>query len=85
MIVKMYTAAWCGDCRAARRFLDSHGIAFTEINVDTDPAAAAEVVSHAGKRAIPQMVIDGVWFQPYKPGRGLLLDELRERLGIARG
>lgn len=80
----MYTAAWCGDCRAARKFLDTHGIEFTEINVDTDPEAAAEVVRRAGKRAIPQLVIDGVWFQPYKPGRGLLLDELHERLGIPR-
>jgi glutaredoxin len=85
MKVEMYTAAWCGDCRAARKFLDSHGIEFTEINVDTDPEAAAEVVRHAGKRAIPQLVIDGVWFQPYKPGCGLLVDELHERLGISRG
>jgi glutaredoxin len=84
MLVQMYTAAWCGDCRAARKFLDTHGIEFTEINVDTDPEAAAEVVRRAGKRAIPQLVIDGVWFQPYKPGRGLLLDELHERLGIPR-
>jgi hypothetical protein len=37
-----------------------------------------------GKRAIPQLVIDGEWFQPYKAGRGLLLDELCKRLGIAR-
>ncbi len=81
----MYSAAWCGDCRAARKFLDSHGIEFTEINVDTDPDAAAEVVRQVGKRAIPQLVIDGEWFQPYKPGRGLLLDELHERLGISRG
>ncbi len=80
----MYTAALCGDCRAARKFLDSHGIEFTEINVDTDPEAAADVVRHAGKRAIPQLVIDGEWFQPYKPGRGLLLDELHQRLGIPR-
>ena len=58
---------------------------FTEINVDTDPDAAAEVVRQVGKRAIPQLVIDGEWFQPYKPGRGLLLDELCERLGIPRG
>jgi glutaredoxin len=84
MKVQMYTAAWCGDCRAARKFLDSHGIEFTEISVDTDPEAAAEVVRHAGKRAIPQLVIDGEWFQPYKPGRGLLLDELHQRLGIPR-
>ncbi|MGP8271893.1 MAG: glutaredoxin family protein [Terracidiphilus sp.] len=85
MNVQMYSAAWCGDCRAARKFLDSHGIEFTEINVDTDPDAAAEVVRQVGKRAIPQLVIDGEWFQPYKPGRGLLLDELHERLGISRG
>ena len=39
---------------------------------------------HVGKRAIPQLVIDGEWFQPYKPGRGLLYDELYLRLGIPR-
>jgi hypothetical protein len=27
-------------------------------------------------------VIDGEWFQPYKPGRGLLYDELYQKLGI---
>jgi mycoredoxin len=32
---------------------------------------------------IPQLVIDGEWFQPYKPGQGLLVDELSQRLGIA--
>ncbi len=62
-----------------------NGIPYSEINVDADPAASAEVVRHVGKRAIPQLVIDGEWFQPYKPGRGLLYDELRQRLGIPRG
>lgn len=81
----MYTAAWCRDCRAAKQFLESHGIAYTEINVDEDAAASAELVRHAGKRAIPQLVIDGVWFQPYKPGRGLLYDELHAKLRIPRG
>ncbi|MGB6975331.1 MAG: glutaredoxin domain-containing protein [Terracidiphilus sp.] len=85
MKVEMYTAAWCRDCRAAKQFLESHGIAYTEINVDEDAAASAELVRHAGKRAIPQLVIDGVWFQPYKPGRGLLYDELHAKLRIPRG
>ena len=53
-------------------------------NVDADPAASAEVLRHVGKRAIPQLVIDGEWFQPYKPGRGLLYDELYARLRIQR-
>ncbi|MGA2730332.1 MAG: glutaredoxin family protein [Terracidiphilus sp.] len=84
MVVQVYTAAWCRDCRAAKQFLDSHGIPYTEINVDENPAASNELIRHVGKRAIPQLVIDGVWFQPYKPGRGLLYDELEQRLGISR-
>jgi len=84
MVVQVYTAAWCRDCRAAKQFLYSHGIPYTEINVDENPAASNELIRHVGKRAIPQLVIDGVWFQPYKPGRGLLYDELEQRLGISR-
>lgn len=83
MNVKMYSARWCRDCRAAKQFLDVHGIAYEEIDVDANPAASDEVFHHVGKRAIPQLVIDGEWFQPYAPGRGLLLDELNQRFGIA--
>ena len=84
MTVQVYTTTWCRDCRAAKQFLETHGIAYTEINVDADPAASAEVLAHVGKRAVPQLVIDGEWFQPYKPGRGLLIEELQTRLGIPR-
>ncbi len=84
MTIQVYTAAWCRDCLTAKRFLDSHGLAYTEIDVDADPSASAEVMRHVGKRAVPQLVIDGEWFQPYKPGRGLLYDELHQRLGIPR-
>jgi glutaredoxin len=82
MNVKVYAARWCRDCRAAKQFLDEHGIEYTEIDVDRDPAASAEVVRRVGKRAIPQLVIDGEWFQPYKPGQGLLIDELNRRFGL---
>ena len=84
MTVQVYTTAWCRDCRAAKQFMDSHGVPYTEINIDADPAASAEVVSRVGKRAIPQLVIDGEWFQPYRPGCGLLYEELYQRLGICR-
>ncbi len=84
MNVQVYTASWCRDCRAAKQFLDSNGIPYTEIDVDANPDASDELIRHVGKRAIPQMVIDGEWFQPYKPGRGLLFDELRQRLQIPR-
>jgi glutaredoxin len=85
MNVQVYATSWCRDCRQAKQFLDSHGIVYTEIDVDRDAAASAEVLRHVGKRAVPQLVIDGEWFQPYKPGRGLLLDELHQKLGIPRG
>jgi glutaredoxin len=84
MVVQVYTAAWCRDCRAAKQFLESHGIQYTEINVDTDLAASNEILSRVGKRAVPQLVIDGEWFQPYTPGKGLLIEELERRLGISR-
>ncbi len=82
MKVQVYATAWCPDCRAAKQFLNSHGIEYTTIDVDADPAASAEVLRQVGKRAVPQLVIDGEWFQPYRPGRGLLYDELYRRLGI---
>jgi glutaredoxin len=84
MVVQMYSTAWCRDCRATKSFLDEHGISYTEIDIDSNPAAAEEVVRQVGKRAIPQLVIDGEWFQPYAPGQGLLYDELYERLQISR-
>ena len=82
MQVLMYSAPWCRDCRETKRYLDRHGIAFTEIDIEADPAASNEVLRHVGKRAIPQLVLDGEWFQPYKPGRGILYDELDAKFGI---
>jgi glutaredoxin len=84
MNVVMYGVKWCPDCRRAREFLAKNNVEYTEIDVDADKAASDEVVARVGKRAVPQLVIDGEWFQPYKPGRGLLVDELHERLGIPR-
>jgi glutaredoxin len=84
MTVQLYTTNWCRDCRAAKQFLKAHGIPYTEIDVDANPAASAELIERVGKRAVPQLVIDGEWFQPYTPGRGLLVEELERRLHIAR-
>jgi mycoredoxin len=84
MTVQLYATNWCRDCRAAKQFLNAHGIPYTEVDVDANPAASAEVIEHVGKRAVPQLVINGEWFQPYTPGRGLLVEELERRLGIPR-
>ena len=83
MQVLVYSAPWCADCREAKRFLDKHNVPYEEINIETTPGAAAEVIQITGKRAIPQFVIDGKWMQPYRPGQGFLYEEMRRLLGIA--
>jgi mycoredoxin len=57
MDLVLYSAAWCRDCREAKRFLQKHKLAFTEIDIETTPGASEEVLRHVGKRAIPQFVI----------------------------
>ncbi len=78
----VYTTSWCGDCREAKRFLAKHNITYTEINIETTPGAAEEVIRRTGKRAIPQFVIDGEWVQPYDPREGFLYEEMAKRLGV---
>jgi mycoredoxin len=82
MQMLVYSASWCRDCREAKRFLDQHKIAYTEIDIEVTPGAAAELIRQVGKRAIPQFVINGEWVQPYRPGRGFLYKEMTERLGL---
>ncbi len=65
-----------------KRFLATHNIPYKEIDIETTPGAAEEVIRATGKRAIPQFVIDGRWVQPYRPGKGFLYEEMSERLGI---
>jgi mycoredoxin len=82
MQVTVYSSLWCPDCREAKRFLQQHNIAFQEIDIETTPGAADEVVKRTGKRAIPQFVIDGEWIQPYREGEGFLYEEMSKRLGV---
>jgi mycoredoxin len=85
MQVLVYSAAWCRDCRVAKRFLDEHNIAYTEIDIEANPEAAEEVFRNVGKRAIPQFVVDGQWIQPYRPGRGFLYEEMTEFFRLTPG
>jgi mycoredoxin len=84
MTLIVYSASWCSDCREAKRFLQRYNIPHTEIDIETTPGAAQEVIANTGKRAIPQFVIDGKWVQPYQPGYGFLYEEMAALLGIAQ-
>lgn len=82
MALTVYSASWCRDCREAKRFLNQHNIPYTEIDIESTPGAADEVLANVGKRAIPQFVLDGKWIQPYRPGRGFLHDEMSLLFGV---
>jgi mycoredoxin len=82
MDLTVYTAAWCRDCREAKRFLATHNIPYTEVDIETTPGAAETVLTNVGKRAIPQFVLNGRWVQPYRPGEGFLHDEMAELFGV---
>jgi glutaredoxin len=79
----LYSAAWCRDCREAKRFLAQHSIPYQEIDIENTPGAAEQVIANVGKRAIPQFVLDGKWIQPYRPGQGFLHDEMSALFGVA--
>ncbi len=78
----VYSAPWCHDCREAKAFLNKHHVLYKEVNIETTPGAAEEVIRKTGKRAIPQFVINGQWVQPYRPGEGFLYEEMRQLLGV---
>ncbi|HTY84247.1 MAG TPA: glutaredoxin family protein [Silvibacterium sp.] len=78
----VYSSLWCPDCREAKRFLAKHNIPYQDIDIETTPGAAEEIIKRTGKRAIPQFVIDGEWVQPYRPGEGFLYHEMAARLGV---
>jgi mycoredoxin len=54
--VTMYSTTWCGYCRRLKVQMDAAGIAYDEVNIERD-AAAAEFVQNAngGNRTVPTL------------------------------
>jgi mycoredoxin len=61
-MLTMYSTTWCGYCMRLKRMLDREGIAYTEVNIEEDPAAAELVMNvNGGNRTVPTVVFpDGV-------------------------
>ena len=52
--IKMYGAAWCGDCRRSKAYLDSHNVEYNYIDVEADESASDKVIEiNGGQRSIP--------------------------------
>ena len=73
----MYCTPWCSTCRQARAYLAQNGIAYTEIDISKDRAAAARVRGWAnGNETTPTFDIDGTIVVDFDQAR------LRATLGM---
>jgi len=53
----MYSTAWCGYCHRLKRQLKQEGIAFTEVDIESDPNAASVVEQvNRGNQTVPTLV-----------------------------
>jgi mycoredoxin len=58
--IRIYTTAWCPDCRQAKKFLRAHDLAFEEIDIDDHPEAVDFVRrANDGKRRVPTFDVGG--------------------------
>ena len=52
----MYTTSWCGYCSRLKTVLKAEGIAYTEVDIESDPAAAEFVMSvNRGNQTVPTL------------------------------
>jgi mycoredoxin len=57
-MLTMYTTPWCGHCIRLKRILTHEGIAFREVNIEADRAAAEEVSRvNGGNQTVPTVVL----------------------------
>ncbi len=75
--VMLYCTPWCPDCRRARAWLQEKKIAYTEVDISRDRAAAAKVRGWArGYETTPTFDIKGKIIVDFKA------DEVAKALGI---
>ncbi|MBZ6077670.1 glutaredoxin 3 [Microvirga puerhi] len=56
--ITIYTKSWCPYCSAAKKLLSDKGAAFTEIDIEAEPARRAEMIQKAsGRTTVPQIFI----------------------------
>ncbi|MDQ1624768.1 MAG: mycoredoxin [Actinomycetota bacterium] len=55
--VTMYSTIWCGYCRRLKSQMERAGIAYVEVDIENDPAAAELVMSvNGGNQTVPTVV-----------------------------
>ncbi len=55
--IEIYLTRWCPYCSRAKALLDSKGVAYTEIDVDSAPDLRRQMMARAGRHTVPQIFI----------------------------
>lgn len=55
--ITLYTSAVCAYCMAAKNFLKSRNLQWTEVRIDTDPEQRAKMVALARRSSVPQIFV----------------------------
>jgi len=53
----LYTSTVCAYCMAAKQFLRSRGLEWTEVRIDQDPDARTRMIEMTGRTSVPQIFI----------------------------
>ncbi len=57
--VIVFSTPSCPYCRKAKRYLQKHGIRFTDVDVSRDARAARDMVRISGQQGVPVIQIGG--------------------------
>ncbi|MBO6852604.1 MAG: glutaredoxin 3 [Marivivens sp.] len=58
--IEIYSSPLCGFCHAAKRLLNAKGVAYSEIDVLSQPERRKEMMNRAnGRHTVPQIFVDG--------------------------
>lgn len=55
--VTIYSTSWCRWCDRAKELLESHGVTYRDVDIETWPEPRETLESLTGRRSVPQVFI----------------------------
>ncbi len=59
--VVLFSTSMCSWCRRAKRYFKEHRVPFKEVDVESDPKAARDIVRKTGQTGVPVIKIGNRW------------------------
>ena len=58
-MIKIYSTAWCGPCKAAKRLLDELNQTYEEIDIEEEGISRQKLKELTGGVTVPQIIVHG--------------------------